>query len=44
MDPSNALDLSESGDEEELEDLVEDFAIQANASEVRTLTPWNHGG
>ncbi|KAF8449049.1 RNA polymerase III RPC4-domain-containing protein [Boletus edulis BED1] len=33
VDPSNALNLSESEDEEELEDLVEDFAIQTNTSE-----------
>ncbi|KAI9464187.1 RNA polymerase III RPC4-domain-containing protein [Boletus coccyginus] len=32
VDPSNALDLSES-EEEELEDLVEDFAIQTNMAE-----------
>lgn len=36
MDRSNALDLSESEDEE-LEDLMEDFAIQTNMAEVRTL-------
>ncbi|KAH7890746.1 RNA polymerase III RPC4-domain-containing protein [Phlebopus sp. FC_14] len=30
VDPSNALDLSESEDEEELEDLIEDFAMQAD--------------
>ena len=34
MDPSNALNLSESEEEEDLEDLVEDFAIQANMAEV----------
>ncbi|KAG6381600.1 RNA polymerase III RPC4-domain-containing protein [Boletus reticuloceps] len=33
VDPSNALNLSESEDEEELEDLVDDFAIQTNTSE-----------
>lgn len=37
VDPSNALDLSES-EEDELEDLMEDFAFQANIAEVRTLT------
>ena len=37
VDPSNALDLSESEEEEDLEDLVEDFAIQSNVSEVRTF-------
>jgi hypothetical protein len=36
MDPSNALDLSES-EEEDLEDLVEDFAIQTNMTEVCIL-------
>lgn len=37
MDHSNALDLSDS-EQEELEDLVEDFAMQASAAEVRSLT------
>lgn len=37
MNPSNALDLSESEEEEDLEDLVEDFAIQTNIGEVRIL-------
>ena len=37
MDPSNALDLSESEEEEDLEDLVEDFAIQTDVVEVRIL-------
>ena len=36
VDPSNALNFSES-EEEDLEDLVEDFAIQTNMAEVRTL-------
>lgn len=36
VDRSNALDLSGS-EEEELEDLIEDFAIQTNMAEVRTL-------
>lgn len=36
MDRSNALDLSES-EEEELEDLMDDFATQTNMAEVRTL-------
>jgi DNA-directed RNA polymerase III subunit RPC4 len=34
VDPSNALDLSESEEEEELEDLIEDFAIRADTTEV----------
>ncbi|KIJ20854.1 hypothetical protein PAXINDRAFT_178443 [Paxillus involutus ATCC 200175] len=33
VDPSNALDLSESEEEEELEDLIEDFAIRADTTE-----------
>jgi DNA-directed RNA polymerase III subunit RPC4 len=36
IDPENALDLSESEEEEELEDLIVDFAQQAN-SDVRPL-------
>ncbi|KAF8552395.1 hypothetical protein OG21DRAFT_1511500 [Imleria badia] len=33
VDPSNALDLSESEEEEDLEDLVEDFAFQTDMAE-----------
>ena len=32
---ANALDLSESEEEEELEDLIEDFALQADLDQVR---------
>lgn len=35
MDLANALDLSESEEEEELEDLIEDFALQADLEQVR---------
>jgi hypothetical protein len=34
---ANALDLSESEEEEELEDLIEDFALTADEGQVRTL-------
>ncbi|KIJ65703.1 hypothetical protein HYDPIDRAFT_27694 [Hydnomerulius pinastri MD-312] len=36
-DPSNALNLSDSEDEEELEDLIEDFAIQADVAEEESI-------
>ena len=32
---ANALDLSESEEEEELEDLIEDFALQTDLDQVR---------
>jgi DNA-directed RNA polymerase III subunit RPC4 len=35
VDLANALDLSESEEEEELEDLIEDFALQADLEQVR---------
>lgn len=35
VDLANALDLSESEEEEELEDLIEDFALQADMEQVR---------
>lgn len=35
MDLANALDLSESEEEDELEDLIEDFALQADMEQVR---------
>lgn len=34
VDLANALDLSESEEEEELEDLIEDFALQADQEQV----------
>jgi hypothetical protein len=34
VDLANALDLSESEEEEELEDLIDDFALQAEADQV----------
>jgi hypothetical protein len=34
VDLANALDLSESEEEEELEDLIEDFALQADLEQV----------
>lgn len=34
VDLANALDLSESEEEEELEDLIEDFALQADMAQV----------
>lgn len=34
VDLTNALDLSESEEEEELEDLIEDFALRAEIGEV----------
>jgi hypothetical protein len=43
VDLANALDLSESEEEEELEDLIEDFALQADAEQVRlSTTPFYH--
>jgi hypothetical protein len=38
VDLANALDLSESEEEEELEDLIEDFALQADLEQVRLPT------
>ena len=35
VDLANALDLSESEEEEELEDLIEDFTLQADMEQVR---------
>lgn len=37
MDPQNALQLSESEEEEELEDIIEDFAAQSTIDSVRLL-------
>jgi hypothetical protein len=34
VDLANALDLSESEEEEELEDLIDDFALQGEADQV----------
>ena len=34
VDLANALDLSDSEEEEELEDLIEDFALQADLEQV----------
>lgn len=34
VDLANALDLSESEEEEELEDLIDDFAVQGEADQV----------
>ncbi|KAG9312968.1 RNA polymerase III RPC4-domain-containing protein [Chiua virens] len=38
VDPSNALDLDQSEEEEDLEDLIEDFASQITTAEVFTRT------
>jgi DNA-directed RNA polymerase III subunit RPC4 len=37
VDLANALDLSESEEEEELEDLIDDFALQVEADQVITI-------
>ena len=37
VDPQNALQLSESEEEEELEDIIEDFAAQSTIDPVRSL-------
>jgi len=37
VDLANALDLSESEEEEELEDLIDDFSLQAEAEQVIIL-------